>query len=67
MSEDNYIFIDKNKNPIEIWRCIASQVSDDINDQKNILLGIADNLNTAFSIAYNEPTEYGIYDELWCK
>ena len=67
MSADNYIFIDRKKNPIEIWSCVASQVSDNLNDQKCCLIGKANTFEEAFDLAKEEWTEYGIYDELWCK
>jgi hypothetical protein len=67
LSADNYIFIDRNKNPIEVWHCVASAVSDDLQDQKCSLIGKAKTFEEAFDLGEKEYTEYGITTELWSK
>lgn len=69
MSADNYIFIDRKKEPIEIWVCQASRVSNNIKDQKISLLKKTKTLEEAFDwIKDNyDNTEYGICCELWWK
>jgi hypothetical protein len=76
MSADNYIFIDQEKKPIEIWSCVASETVEshekkDLNYQKIRLIGTADTLGDAVLIASldgrEEEAEYGISFSLWAK
>ena len=67
MSADNYVFIDRKKKPLEVWSCVASQVSNNIQDQKCRLIGKVDTLEKALDMANEEWSEYGIFTELWAK
>jgi hypothetical protein len=76
MSADNYIFIDRKTKPIKVWHCIASQISDNLEDQKLSLIGVAINLDVAIDLATQfekdlnaegSYVEYGIAFELWYK
>ena len=74
MSADNYLYI--NKKTYEVWSCVASRISDDINDQKTVLVGKGKDLPDAIKIAeeYEQElmekglyVEYGIRFKLWYK
>lgn len=73
MSADNYIYLDEKTH--EVWMCTASCVTDlkkkdDIQGQKEHLIGKGENLKEALEIAKkaNDYTvEYGIHLSLWCK
>ncbi len=76
MSADNYIFVDRKKKPIEVWSCVASQVSNNIEDQKSYLIGKTKTLEEAINLAekYEKEIEreglyieYGISFYLWWK
>ena len=81
MSADNYIYIDRNKKPIEVWACIASlTVESDskgtLEGQKSHLIGKAKTLEGAIKLAENYEkeleanccyNEYGISFKLWAK
>jgi len=76
MSADNYIYINRKSKPIEIWACVASRISDNIEDQKVNLIGTAINLDVAIDLAeaYEKEleaecccNEYGISFYLWWK
>ena len=76
MSADNYIFIDRYKKPIEVWHCVASQISDNIQDQKIEIIGKTKTLEEAIDLAEKFEkearadgyyVEYGISFYLWWK
>lgn len=76
MSADNYIYINRKSKPIEVWYCVASQISDDIKDQKVSLIGKTTTLKEAIDLAEKFEDdlnadcgyiEYGISFYLWWK
>ena len=80
MSADNYIFIDLEKKPIEVWDCVASETvktyeTQSLDGQKVGLIGKAETIEEAIELARKfedklipmSYVEYGIHFKLWCK
>lgn len=65
MSADNYLYLDLKK--LKLWECVASQIGDNIEQQKINLIGKFTTLEDALAEAEQHWTEYGLWMELWWK